>query len=325
MKLRIATRGSDLALAQAYYVQDRIRQLTDAPETEIKIIKTTGDKIQNVPLSQVDTGETPDERKGFFTKEIEDALLNSDAEIAVHSFKDLPTIDVPGLSIASMPQRLTPFDILLIPKNKKVGDSFPFLAPGSKIGTSSVRRISQIEFRWPKIETVDLRGNVPTRINRLLDGDTYDGILLSGAGFERLMTDGSFERIGLKDRIVNEIEVVTIPPDEFVPAPAQGALALQCRVDDEMTKSVLDRLHDESAAKAVRAERAVLKAVEGGCHLPLGAYARQREDGYFELHVYLGKEAVDNTTGKSYYKVRSSQDSDELAKSVIEEIKKKSH
>lgn len=323
LKLIIATRGSDLALAQAYYIQKRLGDLTDPPETEIKIIKTSGDRIQDIPLSRVDTGDTPDERKGFFTKEIEDALLAGEAHLAVHSYKDLPTVDVPGLKIVSMPQRLTPYDVLLFPKEKKIQDTPPYIAPGSRFGTSSVRRVSQIEFKWPGMKTVELRGNVPTRIQKLLAGEEYDAILLSGAGYDRLLNDGSFQRLGLLQEIQDKLAVVFLEPEEYVSAPAQGALALQCREDDRTTQEILNRLNDEEAMKCVRVEREILKAVEGGCHLPLGCFARKLDNSTYQLHMFLGKEAVDNRIGESFHRVRMSKDPESLANRAISEIKSK--
>lgn len=320
MKIRIATRGSDLALAQATYVQKRLGELSNPPETEIQIIKTSGDRIQDVPLSSINTGDSTDDRKGFFTKEIEDALLAHDADIAVHSFKDLPTLDVPGLKIVSMPQRLTPNDIILFPKQKRQSEAPPYIAPGSVIGTSSVRRISQIQYRWPDIRTRDLRGNVPTRIRKLLEGE-YDAILLSGAGFDRLMEEGTFERLGLKEQIDRQLEAIRIPPEEFVPAPAQGALALQCREDDAPVREVLVRLQDHDVAKEVDVERAVLKAVEGGCHLPLGTYCKKDHQNNYQLFIYLGKEAQDNRKKISYDRIRVSRDPELLKKWAIAEIK----
>lgn len=320
MKLRIATRGSELALAQAYYIQRRIAELENAPETELIIIKTSGDKIQNIPLSQVDLGDTPQERKGFFTKEIEDALLDQTADLAVHSYKDLPSVMVDGLMFSAMPQRLEPRDIMLFPKNRRVSSSAPFVAPGARIGTSSVRRISQIEFLWPELKTVDLRGNVPTRINRLLEGEKYDAILLSGAGYNRLKEDGVFQKLGLEDVIERDLDVVALDPDEFVPAPAQGALALQSRSNDESTLSIIRRLHEAVAARSVQVEREILAAIEGGCHLPLGSHCIQTENEYV-LHLYLGREAVDNRQKRSYYKVRKHSDPSVLSRWVIDEIK----
>ncbi len=330
LKIRIATRGSDLALSQAYYIERRLKDLPDPPKTEIIIIKTSGDRIQNVPLSQI-AGDTPDDRKGFFTKEIEDALLANEADIAVHSFKDLPTIDISGLAIMAVPQRLNPFDVILFPREKRVMDAPPYLAPGSKVGTSSVRRISQIEHRWPGLSTTDLRGNVPTRIQKILaagknadeNANRYDAILLSGAGYERLQSDGSFQRLGLDQMIADELEVITLPPEEFVPAPAQGTLAVQCRENDEKTIDVLKQIHDAELFQAVAIERAVLKAVEGGCHLPLGCYAEKNRDGGYRVHLYLGREAVDNRNNKSYYKVRYYNDPRILTDRVIKEIKGK--
>ncbi len=332
MKIRIGTRGSDLALAQAYYTQKILSELENPPETEIIIIKTTGDQVQNVALSDIG-GNTPDERKGFFTKEIEDALLAREIDIAVHSFKDMPTLDVPGLVIECMPQRLTPFDVLLAKKSKIISEKPPYINTNGTVGTSSVRRISHLQFRWPGIRTSMLRGNVPTRIQRLVNEDTFDAILLSGAGFERLKNQGFFNTPEYQSIFSPEssdpVQVFTLSPEVFVPAPAQGALAIQSRADDQPVKEILSRLHNASEAAKVSAERAVLKALEGGCHLPLGSYCETAEVSsgstkkqIYRLHVFLGAEAQDNLKKKSYYKVREASDPGFLAEAATDELKK---
>jgi len=314
-KLRIGSRGSDLALAQAHYVDGRLRSLDGAPETEIIIIKTSGDQIQDIPLSEVDTGNSPDERKGFFTKEIEDALLAKSIDIAVHSFKDMPTQSVDGLSIESMPQRLNPLDVLVFHKSKRVSDAPPFVVANARIGSSSVRRVSNLRLLWPELKNVPLRGNVPTRIKKLFT-DEVDAILLSGAGVERLKGLGFFDQF---DVPVDELEFHSLAPELFPPAPAQGALAIQCRSDDAKTIELIRRIQDNHALRTVVAERHLLAGLRGGCHLPLGAHCVQNGDLH-TLHLFLGSEAEDNRKKRSFLLKRSLNDPARLANEVLNEL-----
>ncbi len=315
--LRIGSRPSDLAMTQSRYIQKRISQLAGAPETNIITITTSGDRIQNVPLSQA---ATPDDRKGFFTKEIEDALLAGEIDAAVHSYKDLPTLMVPGLTIAAMPQREIQHDILVYARGKKILGDFPWIAPGSKIGTASVRRESLLKMHCPDMICIPLRGNVPTRIRKLKErADGIDAILLAGAGLDRLRTAGFFS--GENAKLLNDLEISPLPVSFFVPAPAQGALGLQCRTDDSWTREILGKLHNAALAETVAAEREVLAALEGGCHLPLGAHCRLENQKYV-MSIFLGVDAKDNRKGKSFYFTRVSRDAASLAEHVIDEIKK---
>ena len=249
---RIGTRGSDLALWQAHTIQGKLKEL--GVETVIEIIKTRGDRIDNIPFSEL-------EGKNFFTKELEDAQLAGRVDLAVHSLKDLATEMPPGLILTAMVGREDPRDVLLarpeaIDQAKlDAGDVLP-LKSGAKIGTSAARRQAQIRFLRGDLEIVDLRGNVPTRVNRLREG-LYDGILLARAGLLRL-------ELKLDDLFVKPLDV-----DEFVPAPAQGMLGIQCRENDTWQPS-LSRLDCPEAGRAVAAERQLLKRLEGGCQLPFG-------------------------------------------------------
>lgn len=315
--LRIATRGSHLALAQSRYIQQRIAALPQAPATELIIIKTSGDINQTLSLAE--TAST-DERKGLFTKEIEDALLDEKADIAVHSFKDLPTKMFPGLEICAVPQRLESLDVLVFPRFKKAREHLPYLASGSKIGTSSARRVAQLGFRFPDLVPVLLRGNVPTRISRLLEPGGPDATLLSGAGLERLMKDGT---LGGQSFDISAFEMTAVSPELLVPAPAQGALAVQCRTNDAFAKHILYQINDPALEQIVKAERRILAGLEGGCHLPLGSHAqRTTENGreFARLHIFLGEQAVQNRRGKSYQMVRSHRDSGVLSELVLDEI-----
>jgi hydroxymethylbilane synthase len=316
--LRIATRGSHLALAQSRYIQQRIAGVPNAPPTELIVIKTSGDINQTLSLAE--TAST-DQRKGLFTKEIEDALLEERADIAVHSFKDLPTKMFPGLEICAIPQRLESLDVLVFPRVKKAVDHLPYLAQGSTIGTSSARRVSQLAFRFPGLTPVLLRGNVPTRISRLLEPGGPDAILLSGAGIERLIKDGTLGGNGSVD--ISPFEMVALAPELMVPAPAQGALAVQCRTGDTFVKDVLYSIHDSELEQIVKAERKILAGLEGGCHLPLGSHAESFAEAgrtYKRLHIFLGREAAQNRRNYSYQFVRAHRDAAHLATLVLEEI-----
>lgn len=315
-RLRIATRGSELALAQADYVEERLRQL--GYETEKIIIKTTGD-VNLAPFALA----AGDERKGLFTKEIEDALLANDADIAVHSYKDLPSVSVPELVIAAVPQRLDARDYALFLKTKRVQLSFPFVAENSVVGTSSVRRRSQLKTLFPGLGVQELRGNVPTRVKKLFEKGGPDAILLSGGGVERLIATGRF----VADELREQLEIVPVDVSTLVPAPAQGTLAVQCRAQDSVALEALGRLHDARLATGLGIERGILAALEGGCHLPLGAHATlggQTPDddvSYFEAHVYLGEEYVKTRYRRSIQVLRRHAVAEKLKAFLVDELK----
>lgn len=257
--IRIASRGSELALWQAHFVQQELQRAGFA--SEIKIIKTQGDKIQHLSLDKL-------EGKGFFTKEIEDALLNDEADLAVHSHKDLPTESPEELVIAAVSYREDPSELLLVrPEAYDAKLRFGFRA-GAVLGTSSARRKSQLLAFRPDIELKDLRGNVPTRVQKLRDGQ-YDAILLAAAGIERLKLN------------LEGLHVEKLDPREFVPAPAQGVLALQTRAGDKELIAALQKIHHRDVQECIAVERKVLNLFEGGCHLPLGCYCTKEEDVFF--------------------------------------------
>ncbi len=246
----IGSRGSDLALWQARYVKKRLSEL--GHNVTINIIKTQGDAIQHLSFDKL-------EGKGFFTKEIEAALLDGSIDLAVHSHKDLETNPPEGLIIAAVSERADPAEILLVREsavdiNKKWG-----LMEGAIVGTSSARRKSQLLAHRPDTILKDLRGNVPTRINKLRN-QQYDAILLAKAGIDRLEID------------LSEFNVVVLDPSEFVPAPAQGVLGLQIRKSDDRMAEILKPLNNKSVQKRIAIERKVLNLLEGGCQLPLGVY-----------------------------------------------------
>lgn len=257
--LRIATRGSQLALWQAQHVADLLTQQEPTLSVELVVLTTQGDRIQDRPLAELGG-------KGLFTKEIEQALLDGSADIAVHSMKDLPAQQPDGLILAAVPTRADVSDALIVRSAlRPQGLSSPTTArqilnslpPGARVGTSSVRRQSQLAALCPGIQLVALRGNVDTRL-RKLDAGELDAIVLASAGLSRL---------GLSERIT-----ARFLPTELVPACGQGALALQCRDSDGDTQARLGYLHVQRDALVVQAERAVNEQLGGNCHTPLGAY-----------------------------------------------------
>lgn len=258
-RVRIASRGSELALWQARSVERALRDSDPELDVEIRVIRTTGDRILDVPLARI--GD-----KGLFTKELDAALLEGDADVAVHSLKDVPTRLPEGLRLAAVTRRADPRDVLLC--RPGIGASLAELPPGARIGTSSLRRRSQLLAHRPDLEVVDLRGNLNTRLAKL-DAGTCDAILLAAAGVLRL---------GWETRISAYLE-----PTDWLPAVGQGALAIVARHDAEWLQPWLETLHDPGTAACVAAERAFLFSVEGGCQIPVGALATLQQDGRLVL------------------------------------------
>ena len=259
-KLIIGTRGSDLALWQANFIKDSLAAINIT--AELKIIKTQGDRLLNLSFDKL-------EGKGFFTKELEDALQAGIIDIAVHSHKDLPTENPPGLVIAAVSEREDPSELLIMLKDcVDVHQKFS-LQYGGKVGTSSNRRKAQLLAYRPDLEIDELRGNVPTRINKLRS-ESYDAIMLAKAGISRLGLD------------LSEFHVEELTPAEIVPAPAQGVLAIQIRETDHALYSALQDLNHQDVAEELAVERSVLKLFGGGCHLPLGCYCR-KDDGVYQV------------------------------------------
>ena len=265
--LRLGTRGSDLALWQARHVAGLVSDRLDV-ECTIEIIKTRGDRIQDVAFQKM-------EGKGFFTKELQDALVGGRVDLVVHSLKDLPTEEPDGLEIIAIPERADAADLLLARRGFLAPDhADPLGLPADAVlGTSSLRRASQALALSPEIAVRALRGNVPTRIGKLRDGG-YDAILLAAAGVRRL------------DLKIDDLECVELPPEVMLPAPGQGALAIEARAGDEAT-GPLSALHDPAVARCVGAERRLLELLGGGCHLPLGCLANEDESG-IRLQAVLG-------------------------------------
>ena len=254
-KITIGTRGSALALTQANWVADKLRKQHPGLTVELLIIKTKGDKILDVPLAKVGG-------KGLFVKEIEDALLDGRADLAVHSMKDVPTILPEGLGVAVIPER-EDFRDALVTAN---GLGFEALPPGARVGTSSLRRRSQLLRSRPDLDIVSLRGNLDTRLRKLVD-EKLDAIVVAAAGLARMNLSGRAHQF--------------LEPELMIPAIAQGALGLETRNDDRRLLDLISFLHHETSAVRVSAERAFLRTMEGGCQVPLGALAKLDGDRLF--------------------------------------------
>ncbi len=285
--LTIGSRGSQLALWQANWVK---RELEALGETcRIEIIKTTGDRITDVPLAKVGT-------KGLFTKEIEEALLDGRIDLAVHSLKDLPTELPAGLVIAAIPAREDPSDAL-------VGATLAKLASGAKVGTSSLRRVAQLRAVRPDLAIESVRGNVDTRLRKLSEGQ-YDALVMAAAGLRRL---------GWEARIAECLAI-----DVMCPAVGQGALAIETREASDAARSC-GRLDDTATRLSVEAERAVLATLGGGCQVPIGAYGRISGDRLDLIAIVASPDGTrlirKNATGPAAERVRIGE---ELGRQLLE-------
>jgi hydroxymethylbilane synthase len=246
--IRIGTRGSKLALWQASHIADRLRPLVATQPVELVIITTAGDQVRDVPLAQIG-GE------GVFTKEIQHALLDGRADVAVHSLKDLPTVPADGLVLAAVPERGPVGDVFVSERHRRFDD----LPCAAVVATSSLRRRAQALARRPDLQVSDIRGNVETRLRKLHESG-LDGLILAEAGLRRL---------GLGEAITEVLD-----PAWMLPAVGQGALGLECRADDAAALTILQRLNHVPTQRAVLAERALLRALGGGCQVPLGVVSR---------------------------------------------------
>ena len=246
MHIKIATRRSPLALWQAEHVAAELKRIDPSISTELVKIVTRGDKILDVPLSQVGG-------KGLFTKEIDEALLDGRADIAVHSMKDVPTELPAGTSIRANPKREDPSDAVAT----VTGGGLESLPAGARIGTSSLRRIAQLKSHFPTFEFVSIRGNIQTRLSKL--GKEVDAVILASAGVRRM---------GMEAEMHQFIDTVVM-----LPAVAQGTLGIQTRDDDMLVNALVDRLNDTDTVDRTRAERAFLARLEGGCQVPIAAFA----------------------------------------------------
>jgi hydroxymethylbilane synthase len=267
-KVVIATRGSKLALWQAEWVKSQLEAIDAELQVELNKIKTTGDKILDVPLAQVGG-------KGLFVKEIEEAMLRGEADLAVHSMKDVPAELPGGFHLSAICKREDPRDAFIAGKDIR---NFTELPQGANVGTSSLRRICQLLNKRPDLTITQLRGNVDTRLRKLSEGE-FDAIILATAGVKRL---------GFADRITEKMST-----DISLPAIGQGAVGIECRVDDEFINGLLSRLNHEETWICVTAERAFLKKLEGGCQVPIAAYA-QLIDGNVTIQGLVG--SIDGKT-----------------------------
>jgi len=249
--LVIGTRGSKLALWQSEYIKSLVEEVTGLP-VSLQIIKTTGDKILDVPLAKVGG-------KGLFTKELEVELVAGTVDLCVHSMKDVPTELPEGLYISAMPERVDPRDAIV----SGAGYDLDSLPQGAKLGTSSLRRRSQVKALRPDLNIVDVRGNLDTRMTKAENGE-LDAVILASAGITRM---------GWADRITHYIGT-----EQMVPAVGQGAIGIEIREDDEFMRHVCEAIGHPETMECVTAERVVMRKLEGGCQVPIGAYARYEDD-----------------------------------------------
>ena len=298
MKLVVGTRGSNLALVQTNWVVEQLKKNNPDIEFEIKIIKTKGDLIKDLPLDKI--GD-----KGLFVKEIEKSLLDKEIDMAVHSMKDMPSYLPEGLKFAHSPRREDPRDALIFREGYKTLEDLP---QGAKIGTGSKRRKYQLLKHRPDLEIVPIRGNIETRIKKI-ETENLDGVVLAASGLRRA---------GLEEKID-----YYIPTDIMLPAPAQGILALEIREDDKETEKIIDSIKDNITKVQIDAERGSLIGVNGSCHIPMGAYCEVDGekitltglygDGDGKKIVIQSKEGTLADAQKIGY---------ELAKSVLKEYEK---
>lgn len=246
-KYIIGTRGSALALWQTDFVKTELERRFPEAAFDVRVIKTTGDRILDTSLSKI--GD-----KGLFTKQIENALLDGEIDLAVHSLKDLPTVQPENLIIGAVSERETPNDVLIAENCDSIDD----LPEGARVATGSLRRRSQLLNYRPDLEIVEIRGNVPTRIEKFLAAD-LDALILAYAGVHRLGLDTHIKQI--------------VPVEIMLPAVGQGVMAIERRKDDEEISTMLDTINNQSVALCVTAERAFLRSLEGGCQVPIGAFA----------------------------------------------------
>ncbi len=255
-KVIIGSRGSELALWQSNFIKKELEKKSKRITVEIKIIKTTGDKILDVALSKI--GD-----KSLFTKELENSLLENEIDLAVHSLKDLQTQLPEGLKLAAVTKRHPVEDVLI---SKKKGTTLQSLKENALVATGSLRRKCQLLHLRPDIQIVELRGNVPTRIKKFLESG-WDAIILARAGVERLKLQKYISSF--------------IGTDEILPAVGQGALGIEINEENKFVEEILDALHDEPTYKAVLAERSLLRTLEGGCQVPIGALAEVKSNGLY--------------------------------------------
>lgn len=291
--IRVGTRGSKLALAQTQLAITALLRARVPANFEIVTISTKGD-VDRRPLFTMD-------EKGIFEKEVNEAVLAGTVDFAVHSLKDIPSDLSPDLVVASIPKRAKPNDVLVTADGRKLKD----LAPGSKVGTSSLRRAIQLKKLRPDLSISPIRGNVETRVKKVINGE-YAAIVLAEAGLSR---------IGMKDVIAERFGV-----RKFVPAPGQGAIAIVCRKDNVKVKQMLNKIEDPQSRIEVTAERALISRVEGGCRFPLGAVAVSK-GGQVTLHASVY--SADGSKNIQASKSSRAGDSEKLGDRVAQELIRK--
>jgi len=267
MKIRVGSRGSKLALIQTQWVMDQLKAVNPKLEYEIKVIQTKGDLIQHISLDKI--GD-----KGLFVKEIEQQLLNKSIDMAVHSMKDMPGQLPQGLTFASIPKREDARDVLIL---KEGYDNLEDLPMGAKIGTGSKRRKYQLLQARPDLNVVSIRGNIDTRIKKIMT-EGLDGIILAASGVIRA---------GLDSHISTYLSM-----DTMMPAPAQGALAIEIRSEDVAIAKMLESLKDKETETQVAAERGFLEGINGSCHIPIGAYCQLEEENITLSGLYGNEEGT---------------------------------
>lgn len=295
MKIVVGTRGSKLALTQTNWVINELSKNFPSIDFEVKVIKTKGDLIQNVSLDKI--GD-----KGLFVKEIEQQLLDKEIDMAVHSMKDMPSSLPEGLKFAGIPKREDPRDVLILKADYKSLDELP---QGATIGTGSKRRKYQLLMHRPDLNIVPIRGNIDTRIRKIED-ENLDGIVLAASGILRA---------GLKDKISCYLST-----EVMVPAPAQGALAIEIRKNDEQIEKVIQSLKDEETEIQVEAERGFLDGIQGSCHIPIGAYCKVNGDNISLVGLFGNEDGTKLITKSIDGESKSARDVGlELAKLVSKE------
>jgi hydroxymethylbilane synthase len=291
MKLTVGTRGSKLSLIQTNIVIQKLREKVPELEIEVKVIRTTGDQITRKPLVSI-------KEKGIFEKEIDKAVLRGEIDFAVHSMKDVPILQPPKTTIVAVPERESPYDVLVSKDGLRLKD----LPNEALVGTGSPRRMAQLRRVRPDLKVKSIRGNVDTRVRKLKQG-LYDAIILAEAGLQRLnMQDCITERLSLKD---------------FTPAPGQGALAVVAREDNRKVIEVLKWVNHQPSMASVLAERAFIRKIGGGCKVPLGAIAQVQNN---ELSLHASVLSPDGKTKIQTSKVGDPASPEELGFKVAQEI-----
>lgn len=303
-KIIVGSRKSNLALTQTNWVIDQLKKAGATNEFEVKKIVTKGDRILDVTLSKVGG-------KGLFVKEIEQAMYDKEIDFAVHSMKDMPAIMPPGLTISSIPSREDHRDAFISKNHTLLTD----LPKGAIVGTSSLRRSAQLMAYRPDLTIKWIRGNIETRIRKLQEED-YDAIILAVSGLKR---------VGLSEELITEY----LEPEICVPAVGQGALAIECREDDEEVRQLLATINDAYTARTVAAERTFLHLIEGGCQIPIGAYAylNDKEINMTALVATPDGKTILKESVKGYDPTKVGKEAAELlmeqgAREIIEQVKK---